>query len=61
VEAQLDATGNVSRVKIYQSSGHSILDSAALGAVKAWNFEPARKSGQAIKSRVRVPVHFKLT
>lgn len=60
VEAQLDTSGNVSLVKVHQSSGHSMLDSAALGAVKSWKFEPARKNGQAIKSRVRVPVHFRL-
>ncbi len=39
-------------------SGNADLDAAALAAVKAWRFQPATRNGQAIESKIQVPVTF---
>ena len=43
------------------SSGYDILDQAAVAAVRAWRFAPARQGGAAIEAWVQVPVAFRLT
>lgn len=48
------------RVEVDQSSGSSPLDSAALDAVRAWRFVPARRGVQNVEAWVRVPVVFRL-
>ncbi|MBY0271517.1 MAG: energy transducer TonB [Burkholderiales bacterium] len=48
------------RVELDQSSGSKPLDGAALEAVKAWRFVPARRGTQNVEGWVRVPVVFKL-
>lgn len=48
------------RVEVDQSSGSPPLDSAALDAVKAWRFVPARRGVQNVEAWVRVPVVFRL-
>jgi protein TonB len=52
--------GVPARVELDQSSGSSPLDGAALDAVKAWRFVPARRGAQNIEAWVRVPVVFRL-
>jgi len=52
--------GYVEEVKIKKSSGHSILDRAALKAVRKWKFEPASRVGAPVTMWVDVPVHFVL-
>ena len=52
--------GNAKIVTIANSSGHIILDDAAIDAVKNWKFIPARKNGQNIQANVIVPVEFKI-
>ena len=56
----VDKNGFPIKVEIEQSSGHKVLDEAALDAVKAWQFRPARIGDLAIESTVRVPVKFDL-
>ncbi|OUR75415.1 hypothetical protein A9Q83_18540 [Alphaproteobacteria bacterium 46_93_T64] len=51
-------SGQPQSLKIEHSSGHRLLDKAALSAVKKWEFEPLVRNGQKIKSWVRVPVRF---
>jgi len=51
-------SGQPQSLKIEESSGHRLLDKAALSAVKKWEFEPLVRNGQKIKSWVRVPVRF---
>ncbi|MBL6665065.1 MAG: energy transducer TonB [Rickettsiales bacterium] len=52
--------GTPDDVKISQSSGSSMLDNAALSAVKKWRFIPAKKSGQLVQANVIVPIEFKI-
>ncbi len=60
VSAEILPTGRVEQAKIRKSSGYSILDQSALNAVKAWLFEPARKSGRPFTMWVEVPIKFVL-
>ena len=52
--------GRPTEVQLDQSSGSAALDTAALDAVKTWQFVPARRGQEAIESWVVVPVVFKL-
>jgi protein TonB len=52
--------GRAARVDIEKSSGSNRLDAAALEAVKAWRFVPARQGQDAIESSVLVPIVFRL-
>jgi len=52
--------GLPARVDVEKSSGSPHLDAAALQAVKAWRFTPARQSQNAIESWMLVPVVFRL-
>lgn len=58
--ARIDKTGFVLLVGIEQSSGHSLLDEAALKAVKRWQFCPGMLGNIPVESTVRVPVKFDL-
>lgn len=61
LQLDLDKKGHPLRVKIADSSGHSMLDKAAQAAVKRWRFAPATRDGQAVTARdVRVPIQFTL-
>ncbi len=53
--------GRPQRVDVTQSSGHVLLDEAALGAVRQWQFTPARIGNLPIASQVEVPIRFKLS
>jgi protein TonB len=48
-------------VLVKQSSGHAVLDEAALAAVRAWRFEPATLNGAPVEAEAEVPIRFKLT
>ncbi len=52
--------GKPDEVSVASSSGHTSLDDAAVEAVKAWRFTPAKRGEQAIDGWVRVPIEFKL-
>jgi protein TonB len=54
------ADGKASQVSVATSSGHDILDEAAIEAVSQWHFVPAKRSGQAVESWVNVPINFNL-
>jgi len=57
---KVSAEGVPVKVDVFQSSGFPALDRAALDAVRAWRFVPARQSGKAVEGEVRVPVVFQL-
>lgn len=48
-------------VRVEQSSGHDILDEAALEAVRNWSFVPGRRGKRPVAAAVRVPIRFRLT
>lgn len=54
------ASGNGGRVKIIKSSGYSILDEAALKAVRRWKFHPARRGRTPVALWVEIPITFDL-
>jgi protein TonB len=45
--------------RIAERSGHDALDSAALAAVPAMRFAPARREGTAVATAFLQPVHFR--
>ncbi|MBN2178216.1 MAG: energy transducer TonB [Deltaproteobacteria bacterium] len=50
--------GTVGEVVVKKTSGHSILDRAAVRAAEKWLFEPASTMGKAIPLWVDVPIRF---
>ena len=52
--------GKATGVQIYQSSGTSALDDAALRTVRHWSFVPAKRGTEAVSGQVIVPVDFSL-
>ncbi len=60
VEVWLDAKGEQEKRLVVESSGHALLDRAALAAVARNAFLPYRQNGMAHPSRLRVPIEFKL-
>jgi periplasmic protein TonB len=60
LRVKVTAEGGVESLKVDKSSNWPSLDEAALIAVKAWRFYPARRSGIAVPFEVLVPVNFQL-
>lgn len=60
VEVWLDAKGEQEKRLVVESSGHALLDRAALAAVARNAFLPYSQNGMAHPSRLRVPIEFKL-
>ncbi|MFZ3017638.1 MAG: energy transducer TonB [Gallionella sp.] len=54
------ATGYCGDVNVFQSSGHEVLDNAALRTVKGWRFVPASRAGRSVTQWFKVPVQFSL-
>ena len=53
-------TGNVEKVEVVESSGHSILDQAAISAVGKWKGKPASRWGRATASTEILPIRFRI-
>ena len=60
VKVKVSAAGQALEVALEASSGDDQLDRAALTAVKAWRFVPARRGETAIEAYALVPVSFRL-
>lgn len=52
------ASGLPGQIKLHQSSGHGVLDNAAIQAVRSWRFVAARQGGQVIARWLLVPISF---
>lgn len=52
--------GSALKIEIAQSSGHEILDKAAIEAVRNWRFTPAHQGESPVDEWVQVPVVFRL-
>ncbi|MFO1190256.1 MAG: energy transducer TonB [Alphaproteobacteria bacterium] len=60
LRVRVDADGLVSGIDIASTSGHAILDRAAVETVSRWRFEPARAGGVRVPGEVDVPIQFRL-
>ena len=60
VTVSLSASGSPQSVTVLTSSGHAVLDEAAVNAIRNWRFRPAERNGQPVASTVEVPVSFRL-
>ena len=61
VRVTVEANGRTSKVDVSRSSGHKVLDDAAVKAVKRWAFRPARDGNIPIRSVVVIPLKFSLS
>jgi TonB family protein len=57
LELDVDGAGNVTDARVVAPAGHGF-DEAALAAARAFAFEPARKSGAPIRSKVQLAYEF---
>ena len=55
------AEGLCGQINVHRSSGHEILDNAALQTVKTWKFIPAHQAGRAITKWFKIPIQFSLS
>jgi protein TonB len=60
LQVAVSAHGAPDNVTVLKSSGHALLDDAALAAVRLWRFEPATRGGIAVPAPAEVPVRFRL-
>jgi protein TonB len=60
LRVEIHALGHCQHVQVKRSSGHEVLDRAALEAVRQWRFVPARRGSQPVTAPVEVPITFKL-
>ncbi len=60
VRVTIEKNGRASQVDVSRSSGHKVLDDAAVKAIKRWTFRPARDGNIPIRSVVVIPLKFSL-
>jgi protein TonB len=53
-------SGRVGTIQVQRSAGRTDLDRAAVEAIKAWRFEPARRGKEPVSAWVILPVRFEL-
>lgn len=57
----IDTRGRVATTKLEASSGHPMLDDAAVKLAKAYKFKPATQGGKPVQQCLGLPVKFVLT
>jgi TonB family protein len=60
LDVEVLPSGKASSVAIAASSGYGVLDRSAREAVQNWRFKAPRRAGVPYRTKVRVPVQFKL-
>jgi protein TonB len=60
VRVRLDPNGVAVEIVLHRPSGFSMLDRAAVAAVKGWQFLPAMRDGRPVAAWVEIPVRFHL-
>ena len=61
IQAEIDREGNVSEIKVLESSGFMVLDNASLETLKKWKFTPAKIGNKFVDDTVNIPVKFLIT
>lgn len=61
IRVTVEANGRTSKVVVARSSGHKVLDDAALRAIRRWAFRPARDGNIPIRSVAVIPLKFSLS
>lgn len=59
ISAEILPDGFIGQIAVAHSSGHEILDAAALESIKTWKFEPLQNAGN-VSRFVDIPVTFRL-
>ena len=57
---KVNAKGRSSGIEVLKSSGHDILDEAAVDALKDWHFQPGRRGTKTVEASMDMPVVFRL-
>jgi periplasmic protein TonB len=60
LEVLVSESGVPKEVRVSKSSGFSLLDEAAVEAVKGWKFNPAREGERPVAGGLLVPIRFRL-
>lgn len=60
VRVAVQPDGSPDSIKVRKSSGHPVLDHAAIDAIKKWRFLPAKDGNIPIRSIVEIPINFDL-
>jgi len=60
VRVIIQADGSSDGIRVRKSSGHHVLDDAAIVAVKNWQFVPAKDGNIPVRSVIEIPIHFDL-
>lgn len=60
LEVFVGKDGNPGLVDIQESSGHNVLDRAAMKTVEQWKFSPAKSGTIRFPSRIVIPIQFTL-
>ena len=60
LDVEVLASGRCGEILVLASSGHDVLDEAAVRAVRGWVFKPATRWHQPIGFRVEIPITFQL-
>jgi periplasmic protein TonB len=60
LRVKISPQGKAVEIRLQRGSGHDRLDQAALRAVGAWRFVPARRGSEPIEAWVQVPITFTL-
>ncbi len=58
LEIDVRSNGTVSGVNVAASSGHAVLDDAALAAARDWRYRPATRASLTVPFTLRQPVRF---
>lgn len=58
IDALIDANGRVTKMKVL--SGPTLLEQAAMDALRQWKYEPATLDGKAVPMHVTVTIQFRL-
>ena len=59
LEVEVFPDGSIGHLKIAQTSGHLVLDEAALSAVQQWHYVPAKRGDSPVAVIRMLPIVFK--